>query len=168
MKHLILPALLLTSISSWAADPPKVVTKDEIVQGLNKPAPLTRSIAPVAKAQVTTQAILFQFGTAELEGTQSLEQIRQLGEALRDPRLKDAQVAVQGHTDNVGSVEFNQKLSEARAAKIVELLTQNYGIPAQNLQPVGKGKSAPIAGSVAIQTDEQRAQNRRVVVERVK
>jgi outer membrane protein OmpA-like peptidoglycan-associated protein len=168
MKHCLLPALLLACTAAQAADPPKVVTKDEIVQGLNKPAPLTRSIAPVAKPQITTQAILFQFGTAELEGAQSLEQIRQLGQALADPRLKDAQVEIQGHTDNVGSAEFNQRLSEQRAQTIALLLTQNFGIPAQNLKPVGKGKSAPVAGTLDTQTDEQRALNRRVVVERVK
>jgi OOP family OmpA-OmpF porin len=168
MKHHLLPALLLACTAALAADPPKVVTKDEILQGLNKPAPLTRGIAPVAKPQITTQAILFQFGTAELEGAQSQEQIRQLGEALRDPRLKDARIEIQGHTDNVGGADYNQQLSEKRAQKIAALLTQNFGIPAENVVPVGKGKSSPVAGTVESQTDEQRAQNRRVVVQRVK
>lgn len=160
--------LLFVHGASMADGLPKVVLKEEILQRLNKPANLTRRIAPVAKVQVTTQAILFEFGTAELVGAQSLEQIRQLGEALRDPRMKEAQVIVQGHTDNVGSDEHNQKLSEARASKIVEILTQKYGVPSRSLKAVGKGRSEPVAGTVQSQTEEQRAHNRRVIFERVK
>ncbi len=179
MRTSTLPVVAALALTAAAQDAPKVVPKEEIVNTLTQPvtAPeqtrsLTRSferkLVAVPRPQISTRAILFKFGTAEPEGAQSYEQIRQLGEALRDPRLKDAQLEVQGHTDNVGSDDYNQKLSEQRAAKIVELLTTLYQIPPGNLKATGKGKLEPAAGTRDSQTDEQRALNRRVVVQRVK
>ena len=161
-------AICITLASVGAAEVPKVVAKDKILGALEKKPALTRSISAAAKPSVSIQSILFKFGTAEVEGPQSYEQIKQLGQALSDPRLKDAVVEIQGHTDNVGADEANQKLSEARAAKIVEMLAGLYGVPVANLKAVGKGESAPAAGTKEQQSDEQRALNRRVVIERQK
>lgn len=158
--------LALTSLG--LAEEPKVVAKDALIGVLEKKPALTRSISAAPKPSIAIQAILFKFGSTEVEGAQSYEQIKQLGQALSDPRLKDAVMEVQGHTDNVGSDESNMKLSEARATKIVEMLTHLYSVPAANLKAVGKGQSAPIAGSKEQQTDEQRTMNRRVVIERQK
>jgi len=47
---------------------------------------------------------------------------------------------VEGHTDAAGSVAYNQNLSERRAAAVVRYLV-NKGIPADQLVPVGKGKT---------------------------
>lgn len=47
---------------------------------------------------------------------------------------------VEGHTDAAGSVQYNQNLSERRAAAVVRYLV-NKGIPANQLVPVGKGKT---------------------------
>jgi OOP family OmpA-OmpF porin len=158
--------LVFTSIS--LAEEPKVFEKDKIVEALEKKPNLTRSLSAVAKPAVAVQSILFKFGSADVEGSQSYEQIKQLGQALSDPRMKDAVVEIQGHTDNVGNAEANQKLSEARAKKIVEMLSHLYSVPAENLKAVGKGLSNPVAGTPEEQSDEQRALNRRVVIERQK
>jgi len=117
-----------------------------------------------APAQISTQAILFKFGKTDFEGEQSYDQLKELGKALMDPRLKDASIQIEGHTDNVGPADFNQKLSEARAKKIVDELRQHYDLVVKELLPVGKGKLEPAAGSVDQQTDAERAQNRRVVI----
>ena len=67
-------------------------------------------------------------------------------------------VVVAGYTDSVGSAEFNQKLSEDRAAAIKAYIV-SHGIGASRVQSVGHGKNDPVADNG---TDEGRARNRRV------
>jgi len=59
----------------------------------------------------------------------------------REPSLK---IEVQGHTDNRGSATYNQKLSEKRAAAVMEYLA-NKGIDKQRLKAVGYGLTRPTA-----------------------
>jgi OmpA-OmpF porin, OOP family len=73
-----------------------------------------------------------------------------------DPALK---VRVVGHTDNVGSAEYNLDLSRRRAASVVRELTTAHGIGADRLDAFGAGPYAPVASN---RTDEGRALNRRV------
>jgi OmpA-OmpF porin, OOP family len=70
----------------------------------------------------------------------------------------DLGLEVQGHTDNVGADEYNQKLSEARAASVVTWLGEK-GVAANRLSAQGYGMKMPIADN---NTDEGRAKNRRV------
>ncbi len=72
---------------------------------------------------------------------------------------KDANVLVEGHTDNVGGEEYNQKLSEKRAGNVMEFLINPGGIPASRLNSQGYGFSKPIADNA---TKEGRQKNRRV------
>ncbi len=68
------------------------------------------------------------------------------------------QLTVEGHTDNVGSAQSNQALSQSRAQAVVAAVT-GTGIPASRLTAVGYGQSKPVADN---STDAGRAQNRRV------
>jgi outer membrane protein OmpA-like peptidoglycan-associated protein/Tol biopolymer transport system component len=67
------------------------------------------------------------------------------------------EVEISGHTDNTGSVEYNQKLSELRAQTVVTYLSQQ-GIDSRKLKPVGYGDQKPVAENG---TEEGRALNRR-------
>ncbi|WP_119394937.1 OmpA family protein [Salinibius halmophilus] len=69
-------------------------------------------------------------------------------------------VNVDGHTDSTGSEEYNQKLSERRAASVAEYLL-NSGIAVERLAAQGYGESRPIASNA---TPEGRSQNRRVEI----
>lgn len=69
---------------------------------------------------------------------------------------------VQGHTDNVGGADYNQKLSEARARTVVAWLTAK-GIAAGRLSAHGYGLTKPVADN---DSDEGRAKNRRVELEK--
>ena len=69
-------------------------------------------------------------------------------------------VRIEGHTDSTGSDAYNQALSERRA-EAVALALESRGIPAQRLQAIGRGKSAPVAGN---DTAAGRQQNRRVEI----
>ncbi|WP_198305671.1 OmpA family protein [Arcobacter vandammei] len=78
-----------------------------------------------------------------------------------DKRLK---ADIEGHTDSVGSVAYNQKLSERRAASVVKALN-GLGVEKDRLKAVGYGKSKPVASN---ETAEGRAENRRVQAVMVK
>lgn len=67
---------------------------------------------------------------------------------------------VEGHTDSVGSDEYNMKLSQRRANAVRDVLVNRFGIAAGRLQAIGYGESRPEATN---ETEEGRYQNRRVV-----
>ena len=75
-----------------------------------------------------------------------------------DPRLA---VYVVGHTDNAGAFDHNVKLSQARAAAVVAVLTTKHGIAAARLTSFGAGPVSPVASNA---TPEGRAKNRRVEI----
>jgi len=66
---------------------------------------------------------------------------------------------VVGHTDNAGTFDHNVKLSQARAAAVVEALVKKNGIAGTRLTPFGAGPTSPVASNA---TEEGKAQNRRV------
>ncbi|HZR35580.1 MAG TPA: OmpA family protein [Nevskia sp.] len=89
--------------------------------------------------------------TAEAKGI-----LDQVGAALQ--ARPDIKVEIDGHTDGKGSVSYNQKLSERRAASVKAYLV-GKGVAAERMTTAGFGKSRPIADN---KTDEGRALNRRV------
>jgi outer membrane protein OmpA-like peptidoglycan-associated protein len=72
----------------------------------------------------------------------------------------DRNVAVEGHTDDVGSVEMNQTLSQHRADSVRSYLIQK-GVQSRRLTALGLGETQPIADN---QTQSGRQQNRRVEI----
>lgn len=73
---------------------------------------------------------------------------------------KAVYIEVEGHTDNIGTDEYNQMLGEKRANAIRTYLSQN-GIPLHAINTISYGESKPVADNG---TPEGRAQNRRVVI----
>ena len=73
-----------------------------------------------------------------------------------DAKLK---VNVVGHTDSVGGIESNMKLSQDRANAVVQALTGKHGIEANRLKAYGVGPLSPVASN---DTEEGKAKNRRV------
>ena len=83
--------------------------------------------------------------------------LKEIAKLLQDdPGL---QVHVVGHTDNVGGLEANMKLSLDRANAVVRDLTAKRGIAASRLKAGGVGPLAPVAAN---DTDAGKAKNRRV------
>ena len=68
-------------------------------------------------------------------------------------------VNVVGHTDNVGGMDSNMKLSQSRADAVVKALTGKYGIAAARLKAYGVASLSPVASN---DTEDGRAKNRRV------
>ncbi len=72
----------------------------------------------------------------------------------------DTRIEIAGHTDNTGSAEANQRLSENRANAVRSYLASR-GVAPERMYAVGYGQSRPIASNA---TPEGRAQNRRVEI----
>jgi OOP family OmpA-OmpF porin len=72
-----------------------------------------------------------------------------------NPGLK---VAVEGHTDNVGTAAANKTLSDARATSVVNAIVRQ-GVDAKRLSAAGFGQERPVADN---RTEDGRAKNRRV------
>jgi outer membrane protein OmpA-like peptidoglycan-associated protein len=69
----------------------------------------------------------------------------------------DIRVEIGGHTDNIGSPDYNQKLSENRAKTVTDYLITS-GIGANRIVSAGYGMNKPVTNN---STEEGRAQNRR-------
>ena len=72
----------------------------------------------------------------------------------------NVRILVSGHTDNIGTIEYNDELSNKRAKSIVEFLT-NKGIAQYRLQSAGLGSRFPVDSN---DTDEGRQKNRRIEI----
>jgi OOP family OmpA-OmpF porin len=77
---------------------------------------------------------------------------------------QEINVEIQGHTDNIGSKEYNQNLSEKRAMAVRDYLISK-GIEEERLIIKGYGSSNPLTSN---DTEERRSKNRRVQFERIK
>jgi outer membrane protein OmpA-like peptidoglycan-associated protein len=101
--------------------------------------------------------IEFEFDSERLtdRGKQDLDVF---GQALVSD-LSEQTIVLEGHTDSMGTDEYNQSLSERRAKAARSYLVNSFGIPESRITAVGKGKSNPVGSNT---TDEERARNRRV------
>ncbi|MGE5421463.1 MAG: OmpA family protein [Chloroflexota bacterium] len=105
---------------------------------------------------VSVYGIYFDTGKSEIkpESDQAIEQISQL---LKKDALLN--VYVVGHTDNVGTLDSNIKLSQERAVAVINMLVSKYGIPATRLKPYGVASLSPVASN---DSEDGKAKNRRV------
>jgi outer membrane protein OmpA-like peptidoglycan-associated protein len=147
----------------------QLVWREEIVRALTlQPAALTRSLSlgnrryysatAQTKPAIELHEIYFEFNSAAI-ADDAEPQMRELGAALSDPRLKGSTISISGHTDAVGSNAFNYTLSERRAAAVKWYLVNNFQIPAASLHSVGYGKLRP-----KNKLDVFAAENRRVEI----
>jgi len=109
-----------------------------------------------ATGHAAVYGIFFDTGKSGIkpESAQAIGEIAKLLKA--DPSLK---VYVVGHTDNVGGVDSNLKLSQDRGEAVLQALVRDYGIAAGRLRSYGCGQFAPVASN---DSEEGRAKNRRV------
>ncbi|MEH6649023.1 MAG: OmpA family protein [Motiliproteus sp.] len=102
--------------------------------------------------------VTFAPNSSDIGNNYDADQMQKLTDYLQaNPQTK---VEIAGHTSrDVGKEGYNQKLSEQRAAAVVDLLVGKYGASAAQLKPVGYGQSQPVADN---DSKAGRAQNRRV------
>ncbi|MGY6645915.1 MAG: OmpA family protein [Salinarimonas sp.] len=125
------------------------------------PAPVVQEAAELeegllADGRVVVDAILFAFDSDEIL-PESAEALAVVGGLMRDrPELN---LLVVGHTDGVGSFDYNLRLSLDRAAAVVNWLRREHGIDRERLRPAGAGPMSPITTN---RTEQGRTLNRRV------
>jgi len=104
--------------------------------------------------KIVLNNIFFDFNKATLR-TESIAELDRLNKLMTDtPSLK---IEISGHTDNVGSASYNQKLSESRAKAVVDYL-EKKGVDPSRMEFKGYGFEQPVASN---KTEEGRQQNRR-------
>jgi outer membrane protein OmpA-like peptidoglycan-associated protein len=104
--------------------------------------------------KIVLKNIFFDFNKSTLrpESTAELERLIKL---LND--VPNMRIEISGHTDNKGSAEYNQKLSESRSKSVVDYLVSK-GVNSGRLEFKGYGLTQPIASN---DTEEGRQENRR-------
>ena len=141
---------LILSVRGWDKQP-SLIGNIHVAAGGKK---LYDALAE--KGRVATQGIYFDTGSDRLR-PESSATLKEIGTMLKEhPELK---LAIEGHTDNVGSAEANQSLSEKRAAAVRQFLVDSYQIDGARLTAKGLGQTKPVGSN---DTPEGRQNNRRV------
>ena len=107
-----------------------------------------------ADGAIVLRNVFFATGSAELIGLSTEELDRLVAVLQQEPEVA---VEIAGHTDDVGSEEANQRLSERRAQSVKRYL-ESQGIAPERVTAVGYGESRPVAENT---TAAGRASNRR-------
>ena len=131
-------------------------------KGLNRSATLYVKLElGIEEAKVGQSIVLnniyFEVGKANIDTAFSTD-LDKLIQFLKDN--PETRLEIQGHTDNTGSLNLNNNLSQSRANSVVDYLTKN-GIDRNQLTAKGYGLSLPVADNASA---EGRTKNRRVVM----
>lgn len=118
---------------------------------------------PDAKVERVGEGIVVEFNSKVLFGFDRSDLTRQARENLNDLRkvlrkYEDTNIEIQGHTDNVGTDEYNQGLSERRASS-VSVYLQDKGLEPGRIKTRGYGETAP---RYTNESEDGRSLNRRV------
>jgi OOP family OmpA-OmpF porin len=133
----------------------KIIEKKAMAQEVVADAKsLASDISATGHASVYGIHFDFNKATVKPESEPTLKEIAKLLEQNPDLNLY-----VVGHTDSAGKIDYNMRLSSARAEAVVNTLATKYGVSLNRLDPHGVGPLAPVATN---ETEEGRALNRRV------
>jgi outer membrane protein OmpA-like peptidoglycan-associated protein len=110
--------------------------------------------------RIDLDTVTFDTGSAEISPSQ-VNALAEIGFAMEDVLAEDpdAVFLIEGHTDAVGSDEFNLSLSDDRAESVAIVLSENFEIPPENLVTQGYGEAY-----LKIETLGPERRNRRVTV----
>jgi OmpA-OmpF porin, OOP family len=191
MRILLAPIVVLPLVLSLPVHAQGVPSADQIINSLRPTgnlvqggtrgirvgappaaAPAVTTVAssrPVATQQATQPAtqgpsvnltINFENGSATLT-PDAIRTLDQLGQALASKDLAAYRFRIEGHTDTVGSRDYNRSLSEKRAMAVVAYVAKKYGVDPTRLQAIGMGEDG-----LLVPTPDQTAEpkNRRVQV----
>jgi len=145
------PAQAQSSVVPAATNQPRVASA--------RPMPHAAAPAEAAGPSVNL-TVNFPNGSADLT-PEAMTTLDALGRALSSNDLASYRFRIEGHTDTVGSKDYNRSLSERRAEAVVSYIISKYGVQASRLQAVGMGEEGLLV-STPEQTPEPR--NRRVQV----
>jgi len=159
-------AFLGLVVSVKVVDMPKDQDRDGVVDGKDQcpDTPLGTEVdgrgCAVLRREMVLRGITFETDRAEIKPA-SERALQSAAQGLRDnPK---ARVEISGHTDDVGTPDHNQLLSEARANAVVDWLVA-HGVDRGRLSAIGFGMQKP---QVPNSNEENRARNRRIEFHRI-
>jgi len=108
--------------------------------------------------------VLFDFDEWDIraDAEESLKKVAEIIETYQSTK-----VVISGHTDSIGSEEYNQTLSEKRAQSVKNWLSENGAIDPEIMETVGYGESKPVAPDTNPDESDNpagRQENRRVQI----
>jgi len=101
----------------------------------------------------------FAFNKTELPDTAKMRLDQMVSSLKADP--KGVFIEIEGHTDNVGGPEINERIGLERAEAVKRYLYEQHQVPLHKINVISYGEDKPVAPN---NTRDGRAQNRRVVV----
>src|SRR5207248_2173420 len=93
------------------------------------PALSDPAVSAAGSPRVTFRTITFQFGSAQLR-PESIETLRNLGNALNQELKDEKAFVIEGHTDRTGTRGYNDELSKRRAEAVKDYLVRDLGVSA--------------------------------------
>jgi outer membrane protein OmpA-like peptidoglycan-associated protein len=130
-------------------------------------AQVVRQLVPtrsVPRPRIDFHKVTFAFDSDVLT-EQARTNLDVVGQALRASALGDERFVLGGHTDDVGSPEYNDELSRRRAESAKSYLVETWHVAPERIEIRGYGEARPL---VSEETDDARATNRRVELEVVR
>ena len=147
--------------TGYAQAPMRSATSEELIQKLEPSSPTMRTrgmrnLTPEAREKPNVDlSIQFEFDSAKLL-PESRPLLDNLAKAINSDKLRGFTFVVEGHTDIVGSTEYNQKLSDQRALSVLAYLASK-GVSKERLKALGKGST-----ELLMPDKPDAAENRRV------
>jgi OOP family OmpA-OmpF porin len=141
--------------SGWGGYMLTIIEKSAMEQEVTASADAMK-MSIKTEGHVAVYGINFDTNKSEIKPTSDAA-IAEIAKLLKqDATLK---LHVVGHTDNVGGLDANMKLSRTRAEAVKATLVSKHGIAASRLSTFGAGQYCPVSTNL---TEEGRAKNRRV------
>lgn len=145
----------LEVIKKWEEkDKKEIISKLQEVIEKNKVVEITTDENEI---NISIPDIMFDFNSYKVKDN-FVSILSNLANRIKD--LNEIDIVVEGHTDDIGNEEYNQKLSENRAKEVVNILIK-HGIDPNRISYIGYGKRKP---KVPNTSEENRAKNRRVEI----
>jgi outer membrane protein OmpA-like peptidoglycan-associated protein len=108
-----------------------------------------------AQTSITLNNITFEENSADLNEA-SFAELKRVVSLIQDN--SNLKIEISAHTDDIGTEQYNDRLSERRAGSVVKYLVEN-GVPLERLISKGYGENLPVVPNTS---NENRALNRRV------
>lgn len=141
--------------SGYAQNP----STDQIVRSLANPPP-SGDLRGIRLRPTVNFTVEFETDSAKLT-PQATRTLDELGRALTSSALSGYRFRIEGHTDTVGTREYNRALSERRAASVLDYLVARWRIDPSKLEAVGMGEDQLL---VPTGPNVSEVRNRRVAV----
>ncbi len=156
----VMAAVVAPIVMKPAPAPAPVVAPAPVPAPVVAPAPAPKPVPKVVFKPITIEGASFATGSAKLKPAAHKQLDTAVDFAAKNP---DANLTVEGYTDNRGKEKANEVLSTKRADAVKAYLVKK-GVAANRITAVGKGSAKPLGDNT---TEAGRAQNRRVEIDSV-